>query len=349
MGTKKTIRRIVVVAIWLAIGTGMLMLLIAAIGRQKKETCKDYVISISGAADQELFLQKNDVVALLKAAAKGKIKGQPIAALDLWKMEQLLEDNQWVKDAQLYIDNKEVLHVKVQERTPVARVFTSTGQSFYFDENGQKLPLSERMNTRLPVFTGYTDKKKMTAADSILLSDIVHTATYINTQPFWAAQVSQIDIVPAGPRSWEMDMVPLIGSHIVKLGDGKNIEQKFNRLFTFYKEVLSKSGFGKYKTVDVRFAGQVVAARSENPKVDQAQLKRNVDALLRQIKEAEKAAEADAAEQQRTVTAAPADNAARPAATARQADDKPADNGNRQPRNVMPPRRDQPKPKTNNN
>lgn len=349
MGTKKTIRRIVVVTIWLAIGTGMLMLLIAAIGRQKKETCKDYVISISGGDNQELFLQKSDVLALLKAAAKGKIKGQPVAALDLWKMEQLLEDNQWVKDAQLYIDNKEVLHVKVQERTPVARVFTSTGQSFYFDENGQKLPLSDRMSTRLPVFTGYTEKKKMTAADSILLSDIVHTATYINSQPFWTAQVSQIDIVPAGPRSWEMDMVPLIGSHTVKLGDGKNIEQKFNRLFTFYKEVLSKSGFGKYKTVDVRFAGQVVAARSENPKVDQAQLKRNVDALLRQIKEAEKAAEADAAEQQRTVTAAPADNTARPAATARQADDKPADNGNRQPRNVMPPRRDQPKPKTNNN
>lgn len=343
-----------VVAVWLAIGTGMLTLLIAAIGRQKKETCKDYEISISAPGNEELFLQKNDIATLLKAAAKGKIKGQPLASLDLWKMEQLLEDNNWVKNAELYIDNNEVLHVKVEERSPVARVFTSGGQSFYLDETQRRLPLSDRISARLPVFTGYPDKKKMTAADSTLLEDIVSTAVYINKHPFWSAQVSQVDIVAAGPRSWEMEMVPLIGTHTIKLGNGKNIEQKFDRLFTFYKEVLSKTGFARYKTIDVRFAGQVVAARSENPKVDQAQLKRNVDALLRQIKEAEKAADAEAAQVQTqtgTGNAATGSSQAPPAtaSTAPPPTARPAENQNRQPRNVMPPRNNRPEGNRNNN
>ena len=84
--------------------------------------------------------------------------------------------------------------------------------------------------------------------------------------------------------SWEFDMIPVIGNHIVKLGNGEDMEQKFNRLFIFYKQVLSRTGFDKYKTIDVRYAGQVVGGKSENPKVDSVQLRKNVENLLQQIK-----------------------------------------------------------------
>jgi hypothetical protein len=47
--------------------------------------------------------------------------------------------------------------------------------------------------------------------------------------------------------------------------------------------VLSQSGLDKYKTIDVRFDGQVVAGRSENPKVDSVKLRKNVETLLQEI------------------------------------------------------------------
>ena len=280
-------------ALWVAIGGGMLTLLIAAMGKQKRNTCKDYVVTIKGVKEEKFFLGKTDIIKLLKAAAKGNIKGQPKSSFNLQQMENLLEDNQWIKDAQLYFDNKDVLHVSVAERQPVARIFTAGGKSFYIDESEQAMQLSDRLSAKVPVFTGFPDKKIKTKKDSLLLQDVRTTAQFINNNSFWTSQVAQIDMAPSdADGSWEFEMVPLIGNHIVKLGSGENIEQKFNRLFIFYKQVLARSGFDKYKTIDVRYAGQVVGGKSENPKVDSVQLRKSVENLLQQIKKMESENEA---------------------------------------------------------
>lgn len=273
----------------------MLTLLIAAMREQKRDNCRDYSIVIKGIRGDDFFLDEADILRLLKAATKGKIKGQPKSAFNLQRMEELLEGNQWVKDAQLYFDSRDVLHVSVTEREPVARIFTANGKSFYLDEHAQMMGLSDRLSARLPVFTGFPDKKMLTAKDSLLMKDVVVTAQYINGNPFWASQVAQINLdLSCGADCREMEMVPLIGNHVVKLGNGENIDKKFNRLFIFYKQVLSKTGFDKYKTIDVRFDGQVVGAKSENPRVDSVQLRKNVEKLLKQIKEMEELSEKQA-------------------------------------------------------
>lgn len=272
---------------WVVIGGGMLTLLIAAMGKQKRNTCKDYTITIKG-TDNKLFLSKAEISQLLKAATKGNIKGQSKSSFNLLRMEELLEENVWVKDAQLYFDNKDVLHVSVKERQPIARIFTTGGRSFYLDEDGKAMQLSDRQTAKVPVFTGFPDKKIKTQKDSILLKHVITTAQYINSDSFWTAQAAQIDMKPSETDdSWEFEMVPVIGNHIVKLGKGEDIEKKLNRLFTFYKQVLSRTGFDKYKMIDVRFAGQVIGGKSESPKVDSVQLRKNVEELLQQIKRVE--------------------------------------------------------------
>ena len=288
MNTRKAIRKILFVALWVVIGGGMLTLLIAAIGKQKRIICKDYIITIKGVKEENFFLGKADIAKLLKAAAKGAIKGQSKASFNLQQMENLLEGNEWIKDAQLYFDNKNVLHISVVEREPVARIFTAAGKSFYIDESEQTMQLSDKLSARVPVFTGFPDKKIKTKKDSLLLQHIRTTAQFINYDLFWASQVAQVDMAPSdADGSWEFEMIPVIGNHIVKLGSGENIEQKFNRLFIFYKQVLARAGFDKYKTIDVRYAGQVVGGKSENPKVDSVQLRKNVESLLQQIKKME--------------------------------------------------------------
>jgi len=288
VNTKRAIRKILFVTMWLVIGGGMLTLLIAAMGKQKKNTCKDYSIAIKGAEDENFFLSKADIIKLLKASAKGNIKGQSKSSFNLLKMEDLLEDNVWVKDAQLYFDNNDVLHVKVTERRPVARIFTTGGRSFYMDDEGQAMQLTNKRNARLPVFTGFPEKKIKTKKDSLLVQDVKATAQLINSDPFWTSQVAQIDMAMSdADGSWEFEMIPVVGNHVVKLGSGENIEDKFSKLFTFYKQVLSRTGFDKYKTIDVRFKGQVIGGKSENPKVDSVQLRKNVEEMLQQIKKME--------------------------------------------------------------
>ena len=278
---------------WMVIGSGMLVLLIAAMGKQRKNACKDYFIIIKGGEAKDFFLNETDVVRLLKAATKGNIKGQQKSSFNLQQMENLLEENVWIKDAQLYFDNKDVLHVSVEERVPVARIFTNSGKTFYIDENEKGIPLSENMSIKVPVFTGVPDKEKRSKKDSLLIHTIRTTAQFISNNFFWTSQVAQIDVTPSNADgSLEFEMVPVIGNHIVKLGSGENIEQKFNRLFIFYKQVSARSGFDKYKTIDVRYEGQVIGGKSENPKIDSVQLRKNVENLLQQIKKIESENEA---------------------------------------------------------
>lgn len=276
MDTKRTIRKILFISMWLVIGGGMLTLLIAAMGKKNKEFCSDYAISIN-TKHKILFVDENDVLKLLTGATKGNIKGQPMSAFNLRRLEELLKDNVWIKDAKLYFDNKDVLHVSVTEREPVARIFTTTGNSFYIDNEMKRMPLSDKRSVQVPVFSNFPEREFLIEKDKLLLADIKATAEFILNDAFWMAQVAQINIT--GDRNFEM--TPTVGNHIVKLGDGEDIENKFHRLFVFYKEILSKTGFNEYKTIDVEYAGQVVADKGKTmSKVDIAQLKKNVDKLL---------------------------------------------------------------------
>lgn len=283
MDAKKVIRKILFVAMWVLISGGMLILLIAAVGKQKRNTCKDYLITING-NNESLFFTGEEVVKTLKMAARSSIKGQPKKSFNLLRLENLLEENQWVKEAQLYFDNKDVLHVSVIERKPIARIFTSGGKTFYIDDEAQIMKLSAKRTALLPVFTGFPDNNVKSKEDSALLNDIKITAQLINTDSFWAAQVAQIDVKPSETdKSWEFEMIPVVGNHVIKLGNGQNLTQKFERLFIFYKEVLSRTGFNKYKMIDVRYTGQVIGGKSENPKVDSVLLRKSVEKMLKQI------------------------------------------------------------------
>jgi cell division protein FtsQ len=259
VNTKKTIRKILFIALWVAIGGGMITLLAAAMRNQKNQRCSGYNIVIKG-GKENLFVDESDIRKMLGTVVKGNIKDQPRSAFDLRKMEQTLEDNVWISDAELYFDNKDVLQVTIKERQPIARVFTTAGKSFYVDLNEKRMPLSDKISARLPVFTGFPEKKLLTPRDSILLHDIKIT------------------------KEREFEMIPLVGNHVVKLGNGSDMERKFNRLYIFYKNILSKTGFDKYKTIDVQYTGQVVGTRGFSSKVDSIQLRKNVEKLLQQAR-----------------------------------------------------------------
>lgn len=271
------------ITVWLCIGAGMLTLLLAAISKKNKGRCKDYTITLNG-VQNNFFIDEKDVEQLLMKATKGNIRGEQIASFKLHELEVMLEHNTWIDNAELYFDNRDVLHITITEKEPVARVFTTAGNSFYIDSLGRKMPLSDKLSARVPVFTGFPDKKKLNAGDSLLLNNIRVAANYIMNHPFWMSQVSQIDIT----ADRDFEMIPVVGNHLVKLGNGENIDKKFHRLLLFYKQVLSKTGFDKYKVIDVQYKGQVVVSKyAGDAKIDSVQLRRNVEKLLRQSVEAE--------------------------------------------------------------
>jgi cell division protein FtsQ len=266
--------------LWVCIGGGMLSLLIAAIGKKNREDCTDYTIAIKGSAEK-FFINADDIRKILRSGAGSELKGKKISEIDLKRLEQLLRNNIWIRKAEMWFDNKNVLHVEVYEREPIARIFTNAGNSFYIDSTERKLALSDRMSARVPVFTGFPDKKVYSSKDSLLFTDVKNIATYIKSDAFWTSQIAQVNIT--ADRNFELS--PVVGNHLIKLGNGKDIDKKFNRLMIFYKQVLAQKGFDSYSTIDVQYTGQVVGTKrgSEKNKVDTVMLKRRVDEMLKQM------------------------------------------------------------------
>lgn len=261
------------------VSAGMLVLLVAAIKKRNSKTCKGYRIEIKSAENRP-FIDRKDVMKMLSDSFMNKPEGRPISSFDLLKMEGRLKKEAWVKNAELFFDNNDLLRIVVTQRDPVARIFTVGGNSFYIDSSGEQLLLNEKQTVMLPVFTGYPfEKVKQAGADGMLLKQIKSIDAFILKDPFWLAQIAQIDIAP--DRTFEM--VPVVGGHIIEFGDGNNCEEKFHRLFVFYKEVLSKTGFDKYAKVDVRFDGEVIGTRKGGlvTKTDSLQAVKNIAMLIR--------------------------------------------------------------------
>jgi cell division protein FtsQ len=90
-----------------------------------------------------------------------------------------------------------------------------------------------------------------------LLKEVLFFAKTIQKDSFFMAQIAQVNIEPNGT----FQMVPTLGDHLVLLGSVDQLEDKLNRLFTFYKKVWLGSGVNAYQFIDCRFDHQVIALK----------------------------------------------------------------------------------------
>ena len=257
INSKYKFKKILAVVIWIIIGSGTIVLLVAAIEKRNNERCARIEIQITG-VQNNFFIDKKDVVSILEKTNTGKLEKMPLHSIDIASMETALKKSQWIKNAELFFDNNNVLQVRITEREPIARIFTTSGSSFYIDSSLTRLPLSDKFSPRLPVFTDFpTDVIVLSKQDSDLIKDIRTLSQFINANPFWMAQIEQIDI----SLNRNFDLIPKLGDQVIHFGDAENCEQKFNNLLCFYKQVLTKLGWTHYSAIDVQFKGQVVGVR----------------------------------------------------------------------------------------
>jgi cell division protein FtsQ len=273
MNIKSPLKKVFTVVIWCLLGGSGLALLIAAINSKNSSLCQGLEVEIN-AGGKTFFLSKRDVVSLLGYEGLKDIRNRKIASIDLLKMENMLRKNNWIQDAQLYFDNNQTLKVRIQERQPVARIFTVTGNSYLIDSSGIQLALAEKTVFRLPVFTGYPSDHFGLRKDSALDRQIRNLAVFLNQDAFWTCQIQAVNI--SGAKTFSM--TALIGNQAIEFGDGNNYENKFHKLFIFYKEVITQTGFEKYTGINLAYENQVIATRKQGviSRADSIQARKNV-------------------------------------------------------------------------
>jgi cell division protein FtsQ len=253
---KKNTRKLFSSILWLLVGITCVTLLVAAINRKESKICKGIEINITGVSNN-FFIDKNDVYSIIKNNGGDTAAKKSLEDINLKNIEIQLEKDVWIKDAELYFDNNNILNVSVEEREPIARVFAKDGNTFYIDSSCKVLPLSEKFSARVPVFTSYNGTTKyVSEADSLLLISIKELSIAMAKDSFLMAMIEQVDILPKK----QFEMIPKIGRQKILFGTAEEATIKFKKLKLFYKNVIAQTGWNKYSVINLQYKDQVVAS-----------------------------------------------------------------------------------------
>lgn len=192
--------------------------------------------------------------------------------IDPTKIEHVLKNNAFINDAQVYEELNGVLHVDVDIRQPVLRLYNSQGESVYVDEQGQFMPLSKAYTARAPIANGFLTiglkdliggdirqlADSLTHKDIKVIEDLFDIVMTCRADKFWKAQFNQFYV----NSNSEIEMIPRVGDHIVIVGNAQDIDKKLNKLALFYAKGLDMTGWNEYKTINLKYANQVVCTKS---------------------------------------------------------------------------------------
>ncbi|MDU8885197.1 cell division protein FtsQ/DivIB [Yeosuana sp. MJ-SS3] len=196
--------------------------------------------------DNNLFLTEETVSKLLIQNQQG-VKKMPKETLDLNQLETALNSNPMVKSAQVYVTLKGELNADIEQKKPIARV--STNASYYIDDQGTYMPLSENHSARVPLVTGQIDKNK--------LDNVFIMANKIQKDEFLKKNV--VEINQNANRTIFLRLRQC--SFIVQIGDMNNLDKKINNLKAFYKKSLKEKTLNNYSNVNLQFDNQVVCTK----------------------------------------------------------------------------------------
>lgn len=258
-----------VIALW----SSLLLIFFFTVGftshRMKTMPCAGVEVNIIDSTGHS-FVEPSDIRELI-ADKFGEIEGAPSGSINMALLEKIILNNPFVASARVFSTIEGKLHVEVVQREPVVRVINIRDESFYIDDKGVFMPLSEKYTARVPVVNGYLfnreAEKKVRFYTSQELADtsvrvsridqVFHVANFIHRDEFWKAQVEQIYIRVNG----DIELIPRLGNHTIILGDDRRLEEKFNKLNLFYTEGLSKTGWNKYTTINLKYNDQLVCTK----------------------------------------------------------------------------------------
>ena len=220
-------------------------------------------------SSQVSFISRNDVLQLIHNPSH-RILGTPLNKIDINEMELYLQQQPYIRQADIYKTVNGHLKVDIQQRQPIVEIITTSNKSFYIDEDGTIFPGSQKGKApNVMVANGFiNDKYDFAKRNTYNIyneniktskeSEIFRLARLIKKDDFWRDQVEQIYVNEAN----EYEIVPLVGPKLLEIGSIDNYDEKLYYLKSFFTNGLKKTGWNKYQSVSVKYKGQIVCSKA---------------------------------------------------------------------------------------
>jgi cell division protein FtsQ len=168
--------------------------------------------------------------------------------LDLNRLEKVLNAQEMIEKSDVFVSIDGVLKAVVKQKTPIARVFDGDN-SFYIDYEGNTMPLSANFTARVPLVSGEINKKNS--------EELAELFRIIYDDAFLKKNIIGVQIMPNG----SLKMFNRNYNYQIDFGGTVRMKAKFNNYKAFFQKAVLDSSLYKYKTIDLRFAQQVVCTK----------------------------------------------------------------------------------------
>lgn len=218
-------------------------------GMPQDGLCSKFEVEIKNGSEEDLFIDAKDIEKYIKEKGLDPT-GKQLKDVNTNVIEEAILSNHLVKKADVFITNNGAIKASIEERKPILRVISSSGENYYIDNEGQKMPLSQRFTAYLPIATGIIN-------ENFAKRDLYKFALFLYNNKFWNAQIEQIVVLP----NKDIKLIPRVGDHEIILGSLAEYEKRLEKLMTFYENGLNETGWNKYSVINLKFDKQVVCTR----------------------------------------------------------------------------------------
>jgi len=253
---------------WLGLLTGLLFSMGFVNQQQSSMSFKTLEVRVS--QDDDLyFLDNNDIVQLLNDRGDS-IVGKAKAKINIPQIERAINSHEDVANAEVFVTIDGRMQIRVTQRKPIIRIINNIGESYYIDDEGKLMLLSDKYTANVllangAIYESYARHYARPVNELVngvpatkMLGELYVMAKYINASKFWNAQVQQIYI----NKDKEMELVPMVGDQKIIFGDTTDMEEKFKKLHVFYLQGLNVTGWwNKYSTINLKFKNQIVCTK----------------------------------------------------------------------------------------
>ena len=202
-------------------------------------------VEVSFIGDNNLFISKTKVDKLL-IQNNDYIKCVSKDILDLKALENKLSTHDMIENSEVYISINGILKIDIKQRNPYARVISDP--SFYIDNNGIKMPLSDNYSARVLLVHGLNDESKIDYVFKLIKT--------IRDDEFLNLNVTDILInksdISLRVRNCDFEVL---------VGDLNNLETKIKNFKAFYQKAYRDKILNNYKKVNLQFNNQIVCTK----------------------------------------------------------------------------------------
>ncbi|MCT4697416.1 MAG: hypothetical protein V3581_04325 [Candidatus Cardinium sp.] len=238
-----------VVALFLTVGLCVPLLFVS-----KKHTaliCQAIEITIKEEPGQS-FITPKAVMDCLTSTYKISLQKTPLKNINTHHIQHHLISYKFIKNVWVYKTWPGILKICLETKYCIARIINPTEPNeAYLDEAGGLLEGKGLPLLRLLIVTGQNiGIANNTLRDKSLLA-LLH---FIYRDPFWKRQITSLEVTAHG----KIILGTQIGGHQIAFGKAENIDEKFEKLWLFYSQVIPYKGWKAYHFINVAFDNQLI-------------------------------------------------------------------------------------------